>query len=254
MRNFLSVLCPVVFRKKWLSVMALAATATLASAQLYEQTFPFVAGNSAAFNNVGWQVINPPNGYSGSFAFAHTNAATLQPISGNPLYLGSGDAGTGMFYTTNGAGTGPNGTSAFTSIDPLANPGLTLNIYANLQGPGAFSYFAVEVGGLWYVSATAMTTPTSSGPNYDLRSLPYDPAAGLWNNLTVTATTATIGGAAGALSGPITGVGIVEVVPGGFNNAWNYADFTITVPEPATWALLGLGALVFIRRAFRRSA
>ena len=232
-----------------LSVVVAIGTVAVASAQLlYEETFPFVAGDSSAFNNVGWTVITPPSGYNGNFAYDITNAATGQPISGNPVYMGSGSIGAGMFYTTNGAGTGPNGTSEFTSIDPSANPGLTFSIYANLQGTGGSStYFAVEVGGAWYASSTAMAPPTSTDHYYDLRTLSYDAGAASWNTLAVTDTSVTIGGvASGDLAGPITGVGIVQSVPGSFN-AWNFADYAVTiVPEPTSVALLSIGALFLV--------
>ena len=56
----------------------------------------------------------------------------------------------------------------------------------------------------------------------------------------------TIGGAAGALSGNITGVGVLHEInnaDGAFDH-WNFADYRITaVPEPSALVLLSLAAL-----------
>jgi hypothetical protein len=96
-----------------------------------------------------------------------------------------------------------------------------------------------------------MAMPTQNqGALFDLRRLPFDPAAGNWNSLTIdpTNTVAPVeGGPAGSLAGlVIKGVGVLHSVtnPDGDFSSWNYADYHITIPEPATFLLLVLASVI----------
>ncbi len=130
-----------------------------------------------------------------------------------------------------GAGAGSDGDSAFNAIDPTQHTGLTLSVEASDEGGTAANYFAVQVGGAWYVSATALTGSDPSYPEYTLTSTPYTTLASAWNQLTINANGVTIGPAAAAnLSGPITGIGIVLLSPGG----WNYNEIVISATVPST--------------------
>lgn len=61
----------------------------------------------------------------------------------------------------------------------------------------------------------------------------YSPAAANWNNLTVNASVAIGGPAAAALSGPITGIGLVAQSTGGW---WNINELQVNsiAAAPAT--------------------
>ena len=100
--------------KKTLALIALSATVTLASAQtaiLYQQDWGTTNGG-ASLAAVGWSQVLPPSGYSGMYtqSGAH-DGATAQALPTKTLYFG-GNTGTGVFYTTNGAGSGSGGDSA----------------------------------------------------------------------------------------------------------------------------------------------
>jgi hypothetical protein len=140
--------------------------------------------------------------------------------------------GAGMFYTTAGAGAGSAGDSAFTSIDPTAYPNLTFNVEVRNAGGNLTNYFAVQVGGQWYV-ATSNPLPLYNGtyPTFTNWTMVYSPLASVWNNLTINSTYVTIGFQTGAnLSGSITGIGIVELNDTNFaanNNGFNYNNIVI---------------------------
>jgi hypothetical protein len=232
-----------------------------AAVLLYQQDFsvPAPPQNGAI---LPWS-INMIGGFSGTYSGSFDpmglrDAATNLPIPGNTgVFTGIGGPVTGdlrMFYTVDGQAN-------FTSFDPATCPGCTFNVYANLQGGGVddFGRFAILAGGpgardpvAWYVSTSPMAAPTSSGALFDLRSLPYNPAAGNWNNLTIDPTNAVapaVGGPAGSLAGLfIKGVGVLHSVTNPANDfsSWNYADYTITcIPEPTSLLIVVIGATAF---------
>ncbi len=140
--------------------------------------------------------------------------------------------GAGMFYTTNGAASAID--STFTSINPSSFPNLTFNVEVRVGGGNLANYFAVAVGGAWYVATNnPLTQFTGSYPTFTNWSMVYDPTASVWNNLTIdpSGTFVTIGSQAGVdLSGPITGIGIVELNNTNFagsNNGLNYSQIVI---------------------------
>jgi hypothetical protein len=139
----------------------------------------------------------------------------------------------GMFYTVAGAGSGTGGDTAFNAIDPAQFKNVTLSVEASDEASTATNYFAVQVGGSWYVSTTALAPSDPTYPAFTLSSTPYTTTASAWNRLTVNSTNVTIGsGATTNLSGPITGVGIVQVGPGG----WNYNEIIISAtPSPVIY-------------------
>ncbi|MGD1089386.1 MAG: glycosyl hydrolase 53 family protein [Verrucomicrobiota bacterium] len=153
----------------------------------------------------------------------------------------------GMFYTTDAAGAGSGGDSSFTDIDPTQYTNLTLSAEVREQTAGMTStnYFAVQVGGSWYV-ATGNPLPVYTGayPDFTNATMLYTNLASVWNNLTIGDTGVTIGSVAGAnLSGPITGVGIVELPT---TDGFNYSQLAISAsttsggsPGPNTNFLAG---------------
>ena len=219
-------------KKILLAVAGLVAVSQLAGAQsavLYQQDFGTVNGGTS-LAAVGWSQITPPGGYSGIY----TQGGAIDGTSGlslptSTLYFG-GNAGSGVFFTTAGAGSGTGGDSAFTSIDPTQYTNLNLSVESqwSYQGANLKCWFAVQVGSGWYVNTnTPITTAKHGpGPSFALSSLTYSPAATNWNVLTNT-TVAGIGPQAGAnLAGPITGIGVVAMLSG--SGSWNYNNFLVT--------------------------
>src|ERR1035437_5024587 len=218
--------------KKILALIALSATVTLASAQtaiLYQQDLGTTNGGTT-LPAVGWSPIYAPNGWSGIYAQAGAHdGATSQALPANTAYFGANNAATGVVYTTNGAGAGPNGDSAFTSINPALYTNLNISLESqwSWQGGNLACWFAVEVGGSWYVATNQPLTTAqhSAGAVFYLSSITYNPAASNWNTLTISS--GAIGGPApGNLSGQITGIGVVVrlTAPG----SWDYNNFLIT--------------------------
>ena len=208
----------------------------------YQEDFGSMAfnldlGEATALPDVGWTQILVPGGYGGVYITANAeDANTGQSLPSSTAYFGSDNAGTGFFYTTNGAGSGTFGESAFNSIDPALYPNLTFSIETqqSYQGTNVSSWFAVQVGGSWYVSMTPMTAYVEGAVSADfsLASLAFNPLASSWNNLTIGSGSVTVGNPASAnLSGPITGVGVVVNV-GSDGGSWDYNNFLITTGAP----------------------
>ncbi len=209
------------------------------SPTVYTEDWGSIKGGSAAgIGNIGWTFVipatnNPP--YEGIYQAGPNPAdsSTGNPLPANTLYYTTVASGQDvMFYTVAGAGAGTEGDSAFNPIDPTEFQGLTLSIEATDEGsPVAPNYFAVQVGGAWYVSTTALAGSDPSYPTFGLASTPYTNSASAWDQLTINANSVTIGPEATAdLSGPITGLGIVEVGPGG----WNYNEIIVSAFVPST--------------------
>jgi arabinogalactan endo-1,4-beta-galactosidase len=206
-------------------------------AYLYQEDFGAVAGGGLTLAQVGWIQVPGPSGYGGIYPQANAvDVNTHQSLPTSAADFGGNRSGTGIFYTTNGAGSGTSGDSAFTSIDPTLYSNLTFSVETQQSATGAnvSSYFAVQVGGAWYMSTSPMTAYVegSASPNFSLTSLVYNPNASGWINLTVSSHAVTVGsGASGNLSGPITGIGIVVRVASG-GGSWDYNDLLISATAP----------------------
>jgi hypothetical protein len=234
--------------KKSLSAILVAATligalphASAGTVNLYVEDWGSTKGAvPSSFGSVGWTAvipaaINPP--YEGFYGAAGAyNVATGNPLPTNTVYYTGVAAGQSvMFYTTDTSGAGSGGDSAFTDINPASYTNLTLSVAATDEGSTASNYFAVQVGGAWYVSTTALAGSDPAYPGFVNASLPYAETASAWKQLTVNSNSVTVGAAAAAnLSGPITGVGIVEI--GGATSTgqggWNYNEVTISAYAP----------------------
>jgi hypothetical protein len=228
------------------SLAALLGTITLARAQvgqlLYEEDFgaAYAATNATVANtlqSIGWTALGGQ--YTGMYNQGGTSFDIVSGItlSNHPCYVSSSLASdASIIYTTDGAGSGTNGTAAFTKFDPSTNAGLALNVFSQTSNPNnvasqVSNYFAVQIGGNWYVSVTAMTNTVTSGNTFALNTLIFNPAAGNWNNLTLTGPPIVVGGPAGALpAGPITGIGVVQTWAATLNGTpgYNYQNYRIT--------------------------
>jgi arabinogalactan endo-1,4-beta-galactosidase len=219
--------------------VASALAARPPSAFLYQENFGATAETGLTLAEVGWNQVPGSGGYGGIYAQANAiDVSTGQSLPASAAYFGGSSPGTGIFYTTNGAGSGTAGNSAFTSIDPTLYSNLTFSVETqqSYQGANVSSYFAVQVGGAWYVSTNPMTAYVESGggTNFLLTSLVYNPIASGWTNLTIGSSSVTLGQRASAnLSGPITGIGIVvKVGSASGGGSWDYSDLLIRATAP----------------------
>jgi len=229
-----------------LGVLPLAPAATT---NLYVQSWGTTNGGAAVTGNgtlnlVGWTgvaVSQTAGPYLGIYQATGANdPATGEALPVNTVYftiLTPSQTNAGMFYTTDTAGAGSGGDSAFAAIDPTLHTNLTLSV--EVRGAATdTNYFAVRVGGAWYVSTNQLPgSGTLPYPQFTNATVAYTNAAWAWKHLTINATDVTIGSTPGAnLSGPITGIGIVELpTTGGFN--YNKLAVTAFVPgggPPAT--------------------
>jgi hypothetical protein len=191
---------------------------------------------------VGWTVIANRQGGVGPYYGIYAATGASDPALGlglpvNTVYftalVGTNQlGGPGMFYTTSGSGSGTAGNSAFANIDPTLYTNLTFNV--EVRGAATdTNYFAVQVGGSWYVSTQRLIDSSVAGlayPNFTNATMLYTNVASAWRNLTLNAGYVTIGSTPGAdLSGPITGIGIVELENTNFTGTpgFNYNEIVI---------------------------
>lgn len=185
-----------------------------------------VTGNGN-INTVGWTGIaqsQTAGPYLGIYTATGANDPTLGlALPANTVYFTGFQTTSlaGMFYTTDASGKGVGGNSAFADINPALYTNLTFNI--EVRGAATdTNYFAVLVGGQWYV-CTSYQLPGSSGigyPQFTNDFLVYTNPTNVWQTLTINGTTnVTIGSVASPnLTSLITGIGIVELpTSGGFN-------------------------------------
>jgi hypothetical protein len=181
---------------------------------IYSETFPFVgpiAGNYP-ITDAGWTeaVANTPNtlyqnlGSDGAvFAFRNVPDTTA-------------------YYTSTATDTNQAG---------LPFPNIKLSAYSDLNiavdiapsfaAANVTAYIAVQVNGIWYVTANALPVPTTDSGTFVTYNTPFNAAAANWRNLTITSSGATIGSAITSnLSGIMTGAGLVFVTinTGGTHN------------------------------------
>ncbi len=201
-------------KKPLLIAAGLIVISGLTSAQtavLYQQDFGTVNGGTS-LAAVGWSQVLVPGGYSGMYTQSGAvDGASASSLPASTLYFG-GNAGSGIFYTVNGAGSGTGGDSAFTSVDPTLYTNLNISVESqwSYQGANLNCWFAIQVGGAWYVDTNnpITTAQHSAGGTFYQSSITYNPASTNWNILTNTAVVG-IGPQAGAnLSGAISGIGV----------------------------------------------
>ncbi|HEY1661551.1 MAG TPA: hypothetical protein VGI03_03965 [Verrucomicrobiae bacterium] len=223
-------------------------SALAGSTNVYVEDWGSIKGgsseNNANVSTVGWTyaaVSQTAGPYLGIYlAGGASDIGTGLALPTNTVYftsLSGSQTTPGMFYTTDSSGSGSGGDTSFSDIDPTLYTNLTLSAEIRSGGGApATNYFAVQVGGSWYV-ATNNPLPiyTGSYPTFTNGTLPYTNLASVWNNLTITGTGVTIGATAGAnLSGSITGIGIVELptTGGGNYNQLAVTAFATTVVPP----------------------
>ena len=231
------ILCMAVFFGALLSASA-------GTKNIYIQDWGSTNGGSAVTGNgtlpdVGWTPIAVSQ-TSGPYLGIYAASGASDPGTGaalpvNTVYFTSltpNQTLPGMFYTTDASGPGSGGDSSFTDINPTLYTNLALNVEVRETGSNDTNYFAVEVGGQWYV-ATSFTMPVTTTlpyPAFTNETLIYTNSANVWQSLTINTTSVTIGGVASPnLTAPITGIGIVELPTA---NGLNYNMLSVTAFSP----------------------
>jgi hypothetical protein len=241
--------------KKILSVAILLGVLRIAlagSTNIYVQDWGTVNGGgsvtgSGNINTVGWtgvatsQTAGP---YLGIYqANGASDAGSGDPLPANTVYLTTllpNQTAPAMFYTTDTAGAGSGGDSTFTDINPTLYTNLAFSVECR-GNPTDTNYFAVQVGGAWYV-ATSYQLANSGSLSYPVftnATLVYTNPSTVWHSLTIGATSVTIGSVASpSLTAAITGIGIVELPT---SAGFNYNELTVSAyapnpppPSPAT--------------------
>lgn len=244
--NILKFLTPA------LCVLAIGSSAKAQA--IYLEDFPHPGGADIPISTVGWanDLVSRPNrifATNGGRVFAFANMLANE-----------------AFYTSTTLDTGATGT-AFTAIDPTAYTfGVTflVDISAGFSPDELRSRFAVQIaGGNWYISSTPLNVPLVTQNIFRNYSIPFNPAASGWNNLTVSGTGsptvgATIGGpAASNLTGLITGVGLVvsygpTITGGGTHEFDNFQVQPTARPGDVNLdTFVTLADLTIIRQNFR---
>ncbi len=192
---------------------------------LYAESFPYVGPNgNLPITGVGWL----------SAASADTVVGIYQPGPGlGDVFSYAPTATTNIYYTTDTSDTGLSGLP-FVDINPASYPAITFQagfVPGNAAGQvsGAISvYWAVAMNGAWYCSAQPASIDLSALSPYKTYQYGFNPAATNWNTLTITGTGAIIGGqAAGALTGNITGTGLVMAHNTATGSDMNFQNFEV---------------------------
>lgn len=234
---------PQILMKKLLLIAVLTGLVRITSAgttNVYVEDWGTTNGGSSVtgngnINTVGWTAVAPSQ-TSGPYIGIYQDGGASDGASGkslpqNTVYFTGFQAGQtqgGIIYTTDTSLAGSGGDSSFVDINPTLYTNLTLTI----ETRGATTdtnYFAVQVGGSWYVCTSYQMTSYNGGPPYTVftnASLIYTNPANVWQSLTIGTTSVTIGAAASpSLTSPITGIGIVELPTGG---GFNYNELSVT--------------------------
>ena len=236
-----------------LLILFILASSTIGSSagtmNIYVEDWGTYNGGASLVTNgilgsVGWTgvaVSQTAGPYLGIYqATGASDAGTGAALPVNTVYFTSllpNQTSAGMFYTTSSAGAGTGGDSAFTAIDPTQYTNLTLSVEVREQASGMRStnYFAVQMGGSWYVANNnPLPIYTGTYPSFTNATMLYTNLSSVWNNLAIGSTGVTIGSIAGTnLSGPITGIGIVELPTA---DGFNYSRLAISASTSSAQA------------------
>jgi hypothetical protein len=200
-------------------------------------------GGNGNINTVGWTGVAQSQSagpYLGIYAATGAkDLGTGNPLPVNTVYFTGWPANgvPGIFYTTDTSGAGSGGDTSFVDINPTLYTNLSLNVEVYDTHTGDTNYFAVQVGGQWYVATSFQMPNDPSGgyPNFTNVTLVYTNPANVWQTLTIGTTNVTIGAVASpSLTSLITGIGIVELpTANGFNyNVLSVTAFAPNAPPP----------------------
>jgi hypothetical protein len=189
---------------------------------IYSEAFPFVGPLAGAYpiSSVGWIEAAPgvPN-------------ALYQRIGGDGAVSAfNGSPATAAYYAT---------TTTDTNQAGLPFPNINLAYYSDLsisvdiaptnQSANVTAYVAVQLnGGPWYIAANPLPVPVGDTAAFTTYTMPFNPAAANWKNLTILGQGASIGSVASSkLTGIMTGAGVVFVYTGS-GGTLDFDNFLIT--------------------------
>ncbi len=220
-------------------VAALFGALATASAQtIYEEDWGSVAApGSLTIGQVGWTMVEPATGswpWNGIWSTANpTDFASGAPLPVNSTSIGAMVNGQiAMLYTTAGAGNGGSGDSSFTAFNPASYTPVVFNV--ELFGASSNPtydvpvYFAVQVGGQWYVSTSLLTANNSSWPRFTNACMNFTSSGTAWNSMSISPNVSITAGAVSVPAGNITGVGLVQFGNSSDGNGMDYNKFVIS--------------------------
>ena len=127
---------------------------------------------------------------------------------------------------------GGSGDSSFTAFNPASYSPLVFNV--ELFGASSNPtydvpvYFAVQVGGQWYVSTSLLTANNSSWPRFTNACMNFTSSGTAWNRMSITSGVSITAGAVSVPAGNITGVGLVQFGNSSDGNGMDYNKFVIS--------------------------
>jgi arabinogalactan endo-1,4-beta-galactosidase len=196
---------------------------------LYRETFPYgaISGNLPV-SSVGW-ANDIPDGPDRLYQATGGDGA---------VYAYEATPATTAFYTF--VALTETGGASFPVINPGVYSGITLSVDIQpYQNPAnVTARFAVQInGGNWFVSASPLPVPASTG-SFATYSSVFNPEASQWDSLTVSGNGSAMHATIGALSssnlvGYITGAGLVFVHTGS-GGTFNFDNFTIFASSTGT--------------------
>lgn len=197
---------------------------------LYAEDFPWIGpSGNLPITGVGWASSAPA-----------TTVVGIYQVGGGvgDCFSYSTVATTNAYYTTDTNDTGYSGLP-FVDINPASYPAITFQagfVPGNAAGQvsGAISvYWAVQMtdpisGTNWYCSKQAAPITLTALSPYLTYQYGFNPAATNWNNLTITSSNAIIGSeTSGALTGNITGAGLIVAHNDASGSDMNFQNFEI---------------------------
>ncbi|HXB59392.1 MAG TPA: hypothetical protein VNU95_07495, partial [Candidatus Acidoferrales bacterium] len=201
------------------------SVSSVPSGLLYAEDFPYVGPNgNLPLSDVGWVAS----------ASASTSVGIYESGPGlGDCFSYSPSATTNAYYTMDTNNTGLTGLP-FVDINPANYPAVSFQAgfvpgNAAGQASGAISvYWAVAMNGVWYCSSQPQTIALGALSPYQNYQYGFNSAATNWNTVTITGTGAIIGGQApGALTGSITGAGLIMAHNTSTGSDMNFQDFEI---------------------------
>jgi hypothetical protein len=203
------------------------ALATASAQIIYEEDWGSVKeplkvnGGNLTVANVGWTYVAPagtPQPWDGVWGAVPTDFVSNDLLPSNCASITAMKNGQiAMFYTTATAGSGSEGDSSFVSFNPASYNPLIFNVElfggSDTLSPTNYDvpvYFAVQVGGQWYVSTTLMQANNGKWPVFTNACMNFTASGTNWNLMSITSGVSITAGAVSVPSGNITGVGVVQ--------------------------------------------